>query len=94
MKPTHILLVLALSVSWLAASAQAAVVQISVGADLQAAIDQAQAGDTLRLAAGDYQGKIIINKPLTLEGGDKRDAVLANAPAAEHGFFGVPKVIE
>ena len=26
--------------------------------------------------------------------GDKRDAVLANAPAAEHGFFGVPKVIE
>ncbi|MFM2370427.1 MAG: hypothetical protein RIS85_149 [Pseudomonadota bacterium] len=30
--------------------------------------------------------------PLT--GGDKRDAVLANAPAPEHGFFGVPKVIE
>ena len=23
-----------------------------------------------------------------------REAVLANAPAAEHGFFGVPKVIE
>jgi aspartyl-tRNA(Asn)/glutamyl-tRNA(Gln) amidotransferase subunit C len=30
--------------------------------------------------------------PLT--GGGKREAVLANAPAAEHGFFGVPKVIE
>jgi len=30
--------------------------------------------------------------PLT--GGGKRDDVLANAPAAEHGFFGVPKVIE
>jgi aspartyl-tRNA(Asn)/glutamyl-tRNA(Gln) amidotransferase subunit C len=29
-----------------------------------------------------------------LSGGNKRDAVLANAPAAEHGFFGVPKVIE
>ncbi|MGB3738822.1 MAG: Asp-tRNA(Asn)/Glu-tRNA(Gln) amidotransferase subunit GatC [Pontixanthobacter sp.] len=27
-------------------------------------------------------------------GGDRRDAILANAPAAEHGFFGVPKVIE
>jgi len=27
-------------------------------------------------------------------GGGKRDEVLANAPAAEHGFFGVPKVIE
>jgi aspartyl-tRNA(Asn)/glutamyl-tRNA(Gln) amidotransferase subunit C len=30
--------------------------------------------------------------PLT--GGGVRDEVLANAPAAEHGFFGVPKVIE
>lgn len=30
--------------------------------------------------------------PLT--GGGKRDAVLANAPAAEHGFYSVPKVIE
>ena len=26
--------------------------------------------------------------------GGIRDAVLANAPAAEHGFFTVPKVIE
>ncbi|SMF78216.1 Asp-tRNA(Asn)/Glu-tRNA(Gln) amidotransferase subunit GatC [Allosphingosinicella indica] len=26
--------------------------------------------------------------------GNARDAVLANAPAAEHGFFAVPKVIE
>jgi len=26
--------------------------------------------------------------------GDKRDAVLANAPEAAHGFFAVPKVIE
>ena len=26
--------------------------------------------------------------------GGKREAVLANAPLAEHGFFGVPKVIE
>lgn len=30
--------------------------------------------------------------PLT--GGNVRDKVLANAPAAEHGFYGVPKVIE
>lgn len=30
--------------------------------------------------------------PLT--GGGQRDAVLANAPVAEHGFFAVPKVIE
>lgn len=26
--------------------------------------------------------------------GNIRDSVLANAPAAEHGFFAVPKVIE
>ena len=26
--------------------------------------------------------------------GNYRDAVLANAPAADHGFFAVPKVIE
>jgi len=32
--------------------------------------------------------------PDPLTGGGKRDAVLANAPAAEHGFFGVPQVIE
>lgn len=35
---------------------------------------------------------VIDADPLT--GGGKRDEVLANAPAAEHGFFGVPKVIE
>jgi aspartyl-tRNA(Asn)/glutamyl-tRNA(Gln) amidotransferase subunit C len=35
---------------------------------------------------------VINADPLT--GGGKRDDVLANAPAAEHGFFGVPKVIE
>ena len=43
--------------------------------------------NTLRLRAD-----VINADPLT--GGGKRDAVLANAPAAEHGFFGVPKVIE
>ena len=30
--------------------------------------------------------------PLTA--GGRREDILANAPAAEHGFFGVPKVIE
>lgn len=76
MKSTHIATVIALSLSFWAASSQAAVIQIGAGADLQAAIDQAQDGDTLRLAAGTYTGKIIINKPLTLEGSDKRDAII------------------
>ena len=35
---------------------------------------------------------VIDADPLT--GGGIRDKVLANAPAPEHGFFGVPKVIE
>jgi aspartyl-tRNA(Asn)/glutamyl-tRNA(Gln) amidotransferase subunit C len=43
--------------------------------------------NTLRLRAD-----VVDADPLT--GGDRRDAVLANAPAAQHGFFGVPKVIE
>lgn len=42
---------------------------------------------TLRL-----RDDVVNADPLT--GGGVRDAVLANAPAAEHGFFGVPKVIE
>jgi aspartyl-tRNA(Asn)/glutamyl-tRNA(Gln) amidotransferase subunit C len=29
-----------------------------------------------------------------VDDGDCRDAVLANAPDAQHGFFAVPKVIE
>jgi aspartyl-tRNA(Asn)/glutamyl-tRNA(Gln) amidotransferase subunit C len=43
--------------------------------------------NTLRL-----REDIVNADPLT--GGGIRDAVLANAPAPEHGFFGVPKVIE
>jgi len=41
---------------------------------------------------GDNDAGTLMWDPLT--GGGKRDDVLANAPAAEHGFFGVPKVIE
>ncbi|GAA5061662.1 Asp-tRNA(Asn)/Glu-tRNA(Gln) amidotransferase subunit GatC [Erythrobacter westpacificensis] len=35
---------------------------------------------------------VIDADPLT--GGGRREDVLANAPVAEHGFYGVPKVIE
>lgn len=43
--------------------------------------------NTLRL-----REDVVDADPLT--GGGKQNAILANAPAAEHGFFGVPKVIE
>ena len=43
--------------------------------------------NTLRL-----RDDVVNADPLT--GGGIREQVLANAPAAEHGFFAVPKVIE
>lgn len=43
--------------------------------------------NTLRL-----RDDVVNADPLT--GGNIREQVLANAPAAEHGFFAVPKVIE
>ncbi len=43
--------------------------------------------NTLRL-----RDDVVDADPLTA--GGKRDQILSNAPAAEHGFFGVPKVIE
>ena len=45
------------------------------------------ASNTLRL-----RDDVVDADPLT--GGGKREDVLANAPAREDGFFGVPKVIE
>ena len=43
--------------------------------------------NTLRLRADEVDAD-----PKT--GGNRRDDILANAPVAEHGFFGGPKVIE
>ena len=43
--------------------------------------------NTLRL-----RDDVVDADPLT--GGGRRDDVLANAPEPQHGFFGVPKVIE
>ena len=37
--------------------------------------------------------KLRLREDIVTEG-NRRDAVLANAPVAEHGFFAVPKVIE
>ena len=50
-----------------------------------ASVDQRQRWQELR-------DDVVDADPLT--GGGIRDQVLANAPAPEHGFFGVPKVIE
>lgn len=68
------LTVLALAASGL--MAHAATIEVSADTSLQAAIDAAQAGDILMLAPGTYQGNIIVNKPLTLQGPSNRQAVL------------------
>jgi aspartyl-tRNA(Asn)/glutamyl-tRNA(Gln) amidotransferase subunit C len=39
-----------------------------------------------------WRADVVNADPLT--GGNIRTKILANAPAPEHGFFGVPKVIE
>lgn len=66
----------ALLLAWSAAggTAQSAVMQISPGADLQAAIQAAAPGDILMLASGEYAGNVIIDKPLTLRGPKDRSA--------------------
>ena len=72
MKPQHT----ALPALLFALFSQAAVINIPAGANLQEAVDQAQAGDTLRLAKGTYEGNITITKPLTLESAQGRSALI------------------
>lgn len=60
----------------LAGSAMAAIVAVPAGANLQRAVASAAAGDTLRLAPGNYPGNLVIDKPLTLEGPPDRSAAI------------------
>lgn len=50
---------------------------VAAGADLQAVINAAQPGDVIRLGPGEYAGNIVIPKPLTLEGPQDRQAIIA-----------------
>ncbi len=62
--------------AFIAPSTAAAVISVSPNDSLQAAIDAAQAGDTVQLAAGKYIGNIIINKPLILQGTTDHRAII------------------
>lgn len=57
-------------------TAHAAEVIIQANDNLQTAINDAQPGDTLLLAAGTYSGNIVIDKPLTLMGPTDRSAII------------------
>jgi hypothetical protein len=68
-------IVFALVFSWgLLAWAAADVVEVAVGASVQAALDEAEPGDTIRLKAGVYRERVEFrrsgewNRPVTLEG--------------------------
>jgi nitrous oxidase accessory protein len=49
-------------------AAQAAVLQVRAGESVAAAVRQAQPGDTVRVLPGTYRERILIDKPLRLEG--------------------------
>ncbi|XXQ68417.1 nitrous oxide reductase family maturation protein NosD [Neisseriaceae bacterium B1] len=74
MKNKHIITFLLLVFNSL--HAIAAVIKVSPSDNLQAAIDAAQSGDTIQLAAGKYQTKILITKPLTLKGMPDHSAII------------------
>lgn len=77
----------ALALSALAARAQTIVTVGGQGAQytsIQSAIDAAPEGATIRIAAGDYDGDLVVRKPLTLEGaGWDKTTIVALQPTAE-----------
>ena len=58
-------------------------------------VEQLEAVDTIGIEpmTAVIPNRLRLREDVVTDGGI-RAAVLANAPAAEHGFFGVPKVIE
>ena len=60
------------------------VIDVAPGTSIQAAIDSAPEGATLRLAAGDWQERIVVNKPLTIEGaGWEKTSISIEEPSSE-----------
>jgi nitrous oxidase accessory protein len=58
---------------WLCCACWFSGVAMASGQDLQALIDAAPSGSTLRLAAGTYRGPVRIARPLTIEGGGRAE---------------------
>lgn len=76
MKPVHSITLLGLAASlstlWAPAAAQAATITVNVGESIQAAVNAASAGDTVKVMPGDYTEPaltgpaVLITKPLKL----------------------------
>ncbi len=72
---------------------QAAVIPVSPGNDLQQVIAQAAAGDVLRLAPGEYNGNVVIDKPLVLEGPADRSAIVKGERQGRTVWVQAPDVV-
>ena len=57
-------------------SVQVSTVTVSQGESIQAAVDQAAAGDTISVHAGVYGEQVTIDKPLTVEAFGDREAII------------------
>lgn len=82
-----------LTAAWLSLPVHAAVIHAQAGDNLQNIIANAQAGDTVRLAAGIYEGSIIIDKPLVLEGADGRAAEIRGNRSGRTITVSAPDVV-
>src|SRR4051812_11226646 len=58
-------------------------------ATVQAAVDAARDGDTIRLRAGTFAGGVIVDKSVTIDGSGARETVIAGGgPVVTIGEFG------
>jgi len=68
-------------------SVQVSTVTVSQGESIQAAVDQAAAGDTISVHAGVYGEQVTIDKPLTVEAFGDGEAIVDGECSRDHGFL-------
>lgn len=72
---------------------RSATLSIAAGADVQGAIAKALPGDVLVLAPGQYQGNLVIDKPLTLEGPPDHSAIIQGTRQGRTVWVQAPDVV-